>query len=213
MFIEIRNDDTEPIDLTGWTLGEIDATPFTFPIGFRLEAETSFRIWGEGNNQNGLAISDIRSNRDRILLIAPSGPDTIIDLTVRSRGQKGVLRPDPAVPGSWISEATQGEDDRINPMGTSDLVGQPPSHSFRIRPCPARSCVDVDLNVVSGRDASVLVLNALGQVVDQLFEGNLVVGNHAWRWCPDELGVSSGVYFIVDTQDPSAGVGRAVIVH
>lgn len=215
VFVEIRNDDAESIDLAGWTIGDDDAAAFAFPEGFHLEPGKSVRVHARADDSSELAADGQLGNgvasTDRILLIAPAGPDTVIDLIYRSRGQSGLLRPDPADPGSWMPEAALEGELQTVPLDVTS--GRIPAHSFRIRPCPARSCVDIGMNVVFGHAASVLVLNELGQVVDRLFEGYLVEGDHVWRWCPEVLRISSGVYLIIDTQDQSAGVGRAVIVH
>ena len=95
-FIELFNAATVPVDLSGWHLSDDDthgAARFRFPAETILPAGAYLVLFGGGTPSGipGLVFVDdgrigngLTNGKDRLLLIAPDGPDTLIDLTYAS---------------------------------------------------------------------------------------------------------------------------------
>jgi len=64
-------------------------------------------------------------------------------------------------------------------------------------PNPFNSSTSFLLNVISRKHFSISVFNSLGEVVHELFLGELSPGYHSFTWDTDSNKSSSGVYFIV----------------
>ena len=91
-FIELLNTAGFAVDLSGWTLGDDDdGRPFLFPAGFGpgMEDERSYPCSAGGLRTRarnrlffsaGGRIGDGLDAEDRILLIVPAGPDTLVDV-------------------------------------------------------------------------------------------------------------------------------------
>jgi hypothetical protein len=212
--IELHNAGADETDLSGWTLGVDDGSArYTFPTRSEFHQGDTLRILGsaaisisgpEGRSGHGL------ESGGRILLIAPAGPDTVVDVTYRSRGETGLLRRDEQDLERWVAPAPtkQVADDRIGPSPPDESAGV-----MRIAPRPVRGCADVSIKSELSRSASIKVYNTLGQTVSLLFDGYLEAGSHAWQWCPSARGLSAGTYFITDTRAPQAGVVKVTFIY
>ena len=214
-FIELLNAAAHGVNLAGWTLGDDDGEPFTFPRGTILKGGDRLTLFGggphtRGNGRfsaagrigNGLAASD------RILLIAPGGPDTLVDVQY-ANGQVGAsLVPDPEKPGDWLPHnqvsnlpfspgmATPVADTELPDSlenSANDLEGYP------VHPFPNPFNLHTTIGFRStGDPAEFTVYNILGQPVRR-FSVTTGAGFHQLVWDGrDNLGrsVGTGVYLI-----------------
>jgi hypothetical protein len=219
-FLELANRGKDGLDLSGWTLGDDDGHPFEFPANTFLPSGARIVLTGDGEGDartgwysaggkigNGLAASD------RILLISPFGPDTVISVSYSGGNIQASLVPDPRRPGKWQSHAsltgvaispglslqefikadTLTEADLFlgDDVEELDLHGEPPF------PNPFSGFTKIALD--EGSKGSVRVFNVLGQMVRDLSRdiGSTGASHLVWDG-RDNLGrrVGSGVYLI-----------------
>ncbi|MCZ6635128.1 MAG: lamin tail domain-containing protein, partial [bacterium] len=108
--IELFNAGEDLLDISGWSLGDDDGLPYVFPPETGIGAGAILTLVGQiiedfqkgiytagGKIGNGLAGSD------RVLLVAPQGPDTLLDVRYQGGNIEASLIPDPLHPGQWIS--------------------------------------------------------------------------------------------------------------
>ncbi len=223
-FIELRNAGGYPVDVSGWTFGDDDGMVFQFPEGATIPPRGLFTLFGGGQTDvgagrfsaggrigNGLAASD------RILLIAPSGPDTLIDIRY-SGGKVGAsLVPDPNRKGRWIAHSTvsdrlfsPGTPEAVPPMEVAGLEEQPAEAPGELleagsfsehngpTPNPFNRSTTVGFHT-DGGEVRLTVFSVLGQPVRRLMRGNFPPGRHRVVWDGrNDRGraVGSGVYLI-----------------
>jgi len=219
-FLEIRNDGDQDLDLSGWMLGDDDGNLFEFPANSILAAGKRLVLTGagKGNREEGWfsaggKIGNGLASTDRILLISPNGPDTILSVTYSGGNVRSSLVPDPDKPGKWLPH-TSVSHDPISPGIASaqhttggpvdgvdtyvlgdleelDLHGEPPF------PNPFSSTTRVSFE--GERNGSVRVFNVMGQPVRKL---SSVIGSErantlVWDGRDDSgRRVGSGVYLI-----------------
>ncbi len=200
-YVTIENFGDMPIDISGWLLGDDDGALTRLPAGTVLAADDRLILVGNiqavaaervfsagGRIGNGLAKSD------RILLIAPAGPDTLIDLryTGSTPGQPIVFQDEQTVdtPPPDDPESREGEaDDPIQPDRKRVIY---PS------PNPFNSATRFGFYTAGG-PVHLTVYNVLGQPVRRLVHRDLPAGYHQriWDGTNDSgIAVSSGVYLI-----------------
>lgn len=230
-FIELYNVADHAVDLSGWTLGDDDGNPFEFPRGAVLNGGERFILFGGGIRPGkkgwfsaGGRIGSGLENEDRILLIVPAGPDTLVDVRY-ANGQTGAsLVPDPHAPGKWLSH------NRVSNLPFSPGTATPLADSVR-SDSSAVSADDVDpypaypfpnpFNVQTtigfrstGHPAELTVYNILGQQVRRL-SVSAVAGYRQPVWDGrDDLGrtVGAGIYLIRLRDGPRVHTMRVVLV-
>ena len=214
-FIELLNAVEHAVDLTGWTLGDDDGEPFTFPggtvlnggdrltlVGGGLRTARKDRFSAGGRIGNGLAAAD------RILLIAPAGPDTLVD-TQYTNGQVGAsLVPDPQNPGGWLPHnqvsslpLSPGLATPVADTAVADSAGYAANgvEADPVHPFPNPFNLHTTIGFRStGDPAEFTVYNILGQPVRR-FVVAAGAGLHQLVWDGrDEMGrsVGTGIYLI-----------------
>lgn len=192
VYVEIRNQGNDGIDVGDWRVEGVSAGTVVLEAGTQVAAGEVLRVYGERERS-----TKETSTARRLRLIAPAGPDTLIDVALPSNPPAGKLNQDG---GAWIPVSVDG-----------DEIPTVLRRGISISPCPMRKCAEVAVRVGEARSARILVYNLLGQTVDTIFSGRLGPGTHTWQWCPDGLG--SGTYLILDPLNPGSGQGRAVLIR
>ena len=230
-FIELYNVAGHAVDLSGWTLGDDDGSPFEFPGGAVLNGGERFILFGGGIRSGkrgcfsaGGRIGNGLDTEDRILLIAPAGPDTLVDVRY-VKGQIGAsLVPDPHTPGKWLPHdrvshlpyspgtATPLADSAFSDASgvTADDVDPYPEYPF---PNPFNVHTTIGFRS-TGDPAELTVYNVLGQPVRR-FSISAVAGYHQPVWDGrDDLGrsVGTGIYLIRLRNGPRVRTMRVVLV-
>ncbi len=213
-FIELLNAAGHGVDLAGWTLGDDGGEPFTFARGTVLKGGDRLTLFGGGRFLSGPGrfsaggrIGDGLADEDRILLIAPDGPDTLVDAHF-TNGQVGAsLVPDPENPGEWLPHnqvsnlpfspglATTGPDTALSDsLALTRNEIDDPVHPF---PNPFNLHTTIGFRS-TGDPAEFTVYNILGQPVRRISVA-AGAGFHQLVWDGrDNLGrsVGTGVYLI-----------------
>ncbi len=230
-FIELYNVAGHAVDLSGWTLGDDDGSPFEFPGGAVLNGGERFILFGgglcsgkRGCFSSGGRIGNGLDTEDRILLIVPAGPDTLVDVRY-VKGQIGAsLVPDPHTPGKWLAHdrvshlpyspgtATPLADSAFSDASgvTADDVAPYPEYPF---PNPFNVHTTIGFRS-TGDPAELTVYNVLGQPVRR-FSISAVAGYHQPVWDGrDDLGrsVATGIYLIRLRNGPRVRTMRVVLV-
>ena len=200
-YVTIENFGDMPIDISGWLLGDDDGALTRLPAGTVLDADDRLILVGNiqavaaervfsagGRIGNGLAKSD------RILLIAPAGPDTLIDLryTGSTQGQPIVFQDEQAVDTPPPDDPESREDEADDPIQPDRKRVIYPS------PNPFNSATRFGFYTAGG-PVHLTVYNILGQPVRRLVHRALPPGYHQriWDGTNDSgIAVSSGVYLI-----------------
>ncbi len=230
-FIELLNAVEHAVELSGWTLGDDDGDPFQFPNGTVLNGGDRLTLVGDGQSREregrfsaGGRIGNGLAAADRILLIAPAGPDTLID-TRYSNGKVGAsLVPDPQHPGSWLPHSqvsnlpfSPGLATPVADTSISATTGQPPNavETHPVHPFPNPFNVHTTIGFLSTGDrAELTVYNILGQPVRRLGVA-AQAGLHQFVWDGrDDLGrsVGTGIYLIRFQNGLSVRTMRVVLV-
>ncbi len=230
-FIELLNTAGFAVDLSGWTLGDDDGRPFVFPGGSVLEGGARFILFGRGTRGDAIGcfsaggrIGDGLDAEDRILLIVPAGPDTLVDVRY-AKGKIGAsLVPDPQRPGEWlphnsISNLPLSPGRATPPADTasSDSMGfsADTPDAYPERPFPNPFNVHTTIGFQStGDPADLTVYNVLGQPVRQVSIAS-VAGYHQIVWDGrDYLGrsVGTGIYLIRLRNGPRVRTMRVVLI-
>lgn len=213
-FIELFNSAEFEVDLSDWTLGDDDGEPFEFPRGTVLNGGERLTLFGGGLREAGNGrysaggrIGNGLDEADRLLLIAPAGPDTLVD-TGYTGGMIGAsLVPDPKNPGGWRAHnrisglpfspglAELAADSAAAPPGYTDNGAETiPAHPF---PNPFNIHTTIGFRT-TGDPAELTVYNILGQPVRR-FPAAEQAGLQQLVWDGrDDLGrpVGTGVYLI-----------------
>lgn len=230
-FIELLNTAESAADLSGWTLGDDDGSPFEFPRGAVLNGGERFVLFGgrirsdkRGCFSAGGRIGNGLDTEDRILLIVPAGPDTLVDVRY-AKGQIGAsLVPDPHTPGKWLphnrvsnlpfspgSATPLAESAFPDSTGViADNVDTYPEYPF---PNPFNVHTTIGFRS-TGDPAELTVYNVLGQPVRR-FSIVAVAGYHQPVWDGrDDLGrsVGTGIYLIRLRNGPRVRTMRVVLV-
>ena len=224
-FVELFNAGGHPMDLSGWSLGDDDGAPFRFPVGSVIRPQGLFTLFGGGTTDidagrfsAGGRIGNGLAGSDRILLIAPAGPDTLID-TGYSGGKVGAsLVPDPRREGQWVAH-TAVSNRRFSP-GTVEAVVPTEADTSEAHPAGADTLISADADTSSpfelptpnpfnrntrvgfrtdGGEIRLTVFSILGQPVRQLVREAFPPGRHQVVWDGrDDAGrpAGSGVYLI-----------------
>jgi hypothetical protein len=198
-FVRIQNDGQQAVDLGGWSLHRPGGGPFSFADGVILEAGNTMTVHGGGQTASENTESWVR-------LVAPAGPDTLVNLKIPDDTVGGELVPDPHQAGNWIEAPDPAG---LEPLTSYALANR--EVAIRTMPCPTAECADIELYIDEARYAVIEVYNTLGQAVDRIHSGFLEKGVHRLRWCPGRSGMGVGTYLIVDTQT-STRPGRVVLV-
>ena len=200
-YVAIANFGDRPIDISGWLLGDDDGALTRLPAGTvlgiddrlvlvgKIQAVAAERVFSAGGRiGNGLAKSD------RILLIAPAGPDTLINVryTGGTPGQPIVFETDQVVDMPSPDDAESSEEETDDPIQTDrKRVIYPP-------PNPFNSATRFGFYTVGG-PVYMTVYNILGQPVRRLIHQNLPAGYYQriWDGTNDSgIAVSSGIYLV-----------------
>jgi hypothetical protein len=208
-------------------LGDDDGSPFLFPSATELPPGRRLTLYGGGHCDvetyrfsAGGRIGNGLQESDRILLIAPVGPDTLLDVRYVG-GQVGAsLVPDPERAGGWVPhnelyarvfspgalERTEGTDPGPagGPTEGPDAAPMPdevgPAGPFLDHPMPNPFNRSTTLGyAVHGSEPRVTVYNILGQPVRSwsVTGGSGVHRRLDWNGCDDRgRTVASGVYLI-----------------
>ena len=247
-FIELHNKGETAVDLSGWELGDDDGSPYTFPAGAVMAPGAHFTLFGRstgditaGKFSAGGKIGNGLAGADRILLISPAGPDTLVDVDYRGGRIAGSLVPDPAGTSAWVPHSVifgeafspgfsrdparlPGEEPDTSRTDTikSDRIrsdkGSEGEATFVLhapRPNPFNGSTDIGIETDGGRTCLV-VYNTLGQPVRKLLDREIPEGIHQVTWHGrDERGVAvgSGVYLIVCRTETQVRTVRAVLLR
>ena len=200
-YVTIENFGTMPIDISGWLLGDDDGALTRLPAGTVLAAADRLVLVGNiqpvptervfsagGRIGNGLAKSD------RILLIAPVGPDTLINIryTDNTPGQPIVFQDGQSVDTPPTNDPEPREDEADDTRQTDRTRVIHPS------PNPFNSATRFGFYTAGG-PVHLTVYNVLGQPVRRLVHRDLPAGYHQriWDGTNDSgVAVSSGVYLV-----------------
>ena len=200
-YVTIENFGTMPIDISGWLLGDDDGALTRLPAGTVLAAADRLVLVGNiqpvptervfsagGRIGNGLAKSD------RILLIAPVGPDTLINIryTDNTPGQPIVFQDGQSVDTPPADDPEPREDEADDTRQTDRKRVIHPS------PNPFNSATRFGFYTAGG-PVHLTVYNVLGQPVRRLVHRDLPAGYHQriWDGTNDSgVAVSSGVYLV-----------------
>ena len=200
-YVTIANFGDRPIDISGWLLGDDDGALTRLPAGTvlgiddrlvlvgKIQAVAAERVFSAGGRiGNGLAKSD------HILLIAPAGPDTLINVryTGGTPGQPIVFETDQVVDMPSPDDAESSEEETDDPIQTDRKRVIYPS------PNPFNSATRFGFYTVGG-PVYMTVYNILGQPVRRLIHQNLPAGYYQriWDGTNDSgIAVSSGVYLV-----------------
>ncbi|MDE2890473.1 MAG: lamin tail domain-containing protein [Gemmatimonadota bacterium] len=214
-FIELVNTAESAVDLSGWTLGDDDGRSFMFPEGSVLDGGERFVLFGRGTRGGargcfsaGGLIGNGLDAEDRILLIVPAGPDTLVDVRY-AKGRLGAsLVPHPYMPGEWLAHSrvsnlpfSPGWATPIADSAFADSTGVSADNgnAYQERPFPNPFNVHTTIGFLStGDPADLTVYNVLGQPVRR-FSIAAVAGYHQQVWDGrDDLGrsVGTGIYLI-----------------
>lgn len=214
-FIELLNTAESPVDLSGWTLGDDDGGSFMFPGGSVLDGGERFVLFGMGTRGGakgcfsaGGRIGNGLDAQDRILLVVPAGPDTLVDVQYAKGRIGSSLVPHPHVPGEWLAHSRVSNlpfsPGRATPFADSafaDSTGvyKDNGDAYQERPFPNPFNVHTTIGFRStGDPADLTVYNVLGQPVRR-FSIAAVAGYHRLVWDgSDHLGrsVGTGIYLI-----------------
>lgn len=230
-FIELYNVAGHAVDMSGWTLGDDDGSPFEFPGGAVLSGGERFILFGGGIRSGkrgcfsaGGRIGNGLDTEDRILLIVPAGPDTLVDVRYVKRQIGASLVPDPHTPGKWLPHdrvshlpyspgtATPPADTAFSDTSvvTADGVDPHPEYPF---PNPFNVHTTIGFRS-TGDPAELTVYNVLGQPVRR-FSISAGAGYHQPVWDGrDDLGrsVGTGIYLIRLRNGPRVRTMRVVLV-
>lgn len=200
-FIRLANDGADPVDVGGWQVGGSAGEALEIPRGTVLGPYEDKRVFvGPGAEAFRLGLE----RAERLLLVAPTGPDTIADVALSAAG----------VPAAFDHQA-----DSAGAASDPVVDGPPPSASRRdsagivVAPSPSTDCVKVSVAATEPRETRVVVYNALGQTVDEIFAGRIEEGISSWRWCARDGRFGTGVYLIAELGRRPPCVGRAVILQ
>ena len=229
-FIELFNAG-HAVDLSGWTLGDDDGKPFKFPRGAVLNRGERFVLFGAGTCavergcfSAGGRIGNGLQAEDRVLLIVPAGPDTLVDARYATSPGGASLAPDPHRPGEWLPHSL------VSNLPLSPGTAPPPAESVFSdstalneenvdarpeRPFPNPFNVNTVIGFRSdGGAADLTVYNVLGQPVRRLAVAP-VEGYHQMTWdgCDDAgRSVGTGIYLIRLRNGPRVRTMRVVLV-
>ncbi|MDE2998588.1 MAG: lamin tail domain-containing protein [Gemmatimonadota bacterium] len=230
-FIELLNAAGHEADLSGWTLGDDDGRPFRFPQGAVMNGGERFILFGGGDCTDdkgcfsaGGRIGGGLDAEDRILLIVPDGPDTLVDLRY-SKAHSGVsLVPDPERPGEWLphnrvsnlpyspGSATPVADSSF-PDSLDLSAGNDKAFPEGAFPNPFNVYTTIGYRS-AGDPTDLTVYNILGQPVRR-FSIAAVAGYHQLEWDGrDDRGrlVGTGIYLIRLRNGPRVRTMRVVLV-
>lgn len=203
-FLVIKNTSPDAIDLSGWLLGDDDRVPAPLPRGTVLppgaqltlfglcDEVPPFRLSAGGRIGNGLARSD------RILLIAPAGPDTVIDESYRA-DQPGMSLVKNAL-GKWEYKARTGGIVAEIEEGAAPGAEMSVDPEVWLKPVPNPFYERTTVGFYSsGGQVRVTVYSVLGQPVRRLVERQLPVGYYQRIWDgtnDDGQVLGSGIYLV-----------------
>lgn len=213
-FIELFNPVEFEVDLSDWTLGDDDGKPFEFPRGTVLNGGERLTLFGgglrevrEGRFSAGGRIGNGLDEADRLLLIAPDGPDTLVETRYTGGLIGASLVPDPKNPGGWLPHnqissllfspglATPAADSAAaHAENAANGVESLPAHPF---PNPFNIHTTIGFRS-TGDPAELTVYNILGQPVRRFpVADGAGFQQLVWDGC-DDLGrpVGTGVYLI-----------------
>ncbi len=213
-FIELFNPVEYEVDLSDWTLGDDDGEPFEFPKGTVLNGGERLTLFGGGlrGARNGRFSADGRignglDESDRILLIAPGGPDTLVDVRYTGGLIGASLVPDPMKPGGWLPH-NQISSLPFSPglaTLTADSAAAAAEYTangaevYPAHPFPNPFNIHTTIGIRSAGDpAELMVYNILGQPVRRFpVTGGSGFQQLVWDG-RDDLGrpVGTGVYLI-----------------
>ena len=78
----------------------------------------------------------------------------------------------------------------------NDSVELPSLYSIQsVYPNPFNPSINIELSLDTVDNIELSIVDINGRIVDRLFSGLLMRGNHAFKWVPN-TDISSGVYFI-----------------
>ncbi len=213
-FIELLNSAEFEVDLSDWTLGDDDGEPFEFPRGTVLTGGERLTLFGGGLREDrkgrfsaGGRIGNGLDEADRLLLIAPAGPDTLVDIRYTGGLIGASLVPDPENRGSWLPHnrisglpfspglaESAADSAEARAEFTANGTEAVPAHPF---PNPFNVHTTIGFRA-SGDPAELTVYNVLGQPVRR-FPAAERAGFQQLVWDGrDDLGrpVGTGVYLI-----------------
>ena len=233
-YIELSFRGPRPLNLQGWTLGDDDGKPFEFPDGSLISSASRVTLFGGG-------VSDARSGRfsaggrignglaesDRLLLVAPSGPDTLIDLQYRGGRAGASLVRDPGLPGEWVPHNTvsarsfsPGLPERLVNTQVSGPVHTTQEDTAAVTQVQGPTPNPFNARTIFGFHSpggfvQLSVYNLLGQPVRYLIRGNTTVGHHRVVWDgKDDKGrrVGSGLYLLRIQTDEGISTVRMALM-
>ncbi len=190
-YITILNDGDRPLDLSGWWLGDDDGKPAVLPRGTVVAQGERLRLVGEsgtlasdavgaqGRIGNGLA------GRDRLLLIHPDGPDTVLSV-VYDNGNVGEALVFSTTSNAWVPRSETETIETSEDARDFEWTRRP-------HPNPFRSCVRIPIQTTGPGYLSIL--NVLGQPVLRAS----VRGREIFEWCghaSDGTPMARGVYLL-----------------
>lgn len=210
-YIELVNRGDRPVNLTGWLLGDDDATT-KVDSGVSAAPGHPLVIFGSSLGAPG-AIGDGLEPGDRVLLIWSDGPDTLLAVRV-PRGEKGTsLVRSPSDSARWIPHtALSPEPYSIGPqtaardttISTPGFNGWPrDGPHVMVRPNPFNSAAQIMFSADRG-PVVLRIFTAAGQVVREEALGRIRPGVHTLSWNGvDQRGrsVATGIY-ILSLQTP-----------
>lgn len=219
-YIAIRNVGKTTVDVSGWLLGDDDRSLVKLPEGVvigpgedlfmvgMIDESLDQRIFSAGGRiGNGLARSD------RILLIAPDGPDTLINTTYKGSSPDpmilhGALEPHSVAVELAPEQLAAAHEDTI--FGT----GYPHKGIFPT-PNPFNSATRIGFYTTGG-PVFITVYSVLGQPIRRLVQQQLPAGYHQRIWDgtnDNGVPVSSGVYLVHMEGQRAAFTRRVALVR
>ncbi|MDA0748776.1 MAG: lamin tail domain-containing protein, partial [bacterium] len=241
-FIELLNAGSTDVNLSGWTLGDDDGQPFRFPKGVVLlpgervtvrsggASDPAANLFSAGEKiGNGLAASD------RLLLVSPSGPDTVLDVSYAGAEPGTSLVPDPERPNRWVLHSSisdwpfspgEAEERRYaSPAFAEETIDSSSNSQQSIgdqtaswelpSPNPFHTRTTFGFRS-SGGNVQVRVYSALGQPVRTMVIGALPTGRQMAQWDGlDDKGnpAATGVYLIQIRTGEEVRCGRVVLLR
>jgi hypothetical protein len=105
------------------------------------------------------------------------------------------------VDSSVIRFTTDAPDSYISPLGIDEKILIPENFTIsNLYPNPFNPRVNIDLKVVENGKVTISVFDMRGRVVDEIYSGTLVSGNHHFSWDGKTYNnqlASSGAYFLI----------------
>ncbi len=196
-WIELYNNTTEPVSLSGYYLSDNSAEPlkWSFP-DVSIDGSGYLIIWADDDEeQEGIHTNFKLSASGEVILLVDPSQNVISEITFPQQTEDISMGRLPNGTGAFVEMTPTFGANNSGVSGVDEPAGNPIPQLSRLHnyPNPFRPDTAIRFALVSADAVKLEVFDVTGRHIQTLISGDLPAGQHEYKWQSDNN--ESGLYF------------------